>query len=291
MSAVKQSDAWISVIDESLHADVSRNMNLFLQCGSDFFAAAVLDTDRNKYVALLDYRFPYPMEPRDLHENILGIIEQNKTLLDNRYESVSLSLCGFKNTLLPDVFFDADKMETLFRINHALEDNEMVLYDNLRRISAKNLYAVPKELYRFFTSYYSNLSVFNGATPLIEGLLTQHKNTTGKVVTINVQGRYFEMVVTTGGDLEYYNRFDFQTPEDFMYYLVFVYEQLELNPETDTLNIAGTIEKTSALLALIRKYIRNTQFTQRPAFCFYSYGFDEVSPYYHFSLYNQFLCV
>ncbi|MEZ5067114.1 MAG: DUF3822 family protein [Bacteroidia bacterium] len=125
MNAEKQSDAWISVIDESLNADVSRNMNLFLQCGSDFFAAAVLDTDRNKFVALIDYRFPYPMETRDLHENILGIIEQNKTLLDNRYDSVSLSLCGFKNTLLPDVFFDADKMETLFSINHAKEDNEM----------------------------------------------------------------------------------------------------------------------------------------------------------------------
>ncbi|MBS1765691.1 MAG: DUF3822 family protein [Bacteroidetes bacterium] len=291
MISEKKSDAWISVIDESIHADVARSMNLFLQCGTDFFTAAVLDTDRNKYVALLDYRFPYPMDTRDLRERILDIIEQNKTLLDNRYESVSLSFCGFKNTLLPDAFFNADKMELLFSTNHPLADDETLLFDNLRRISGKNLYAVPEKLYHFFTSYYSNLSVFHGATSFIEGLLTQHKNTTGKVVTINVQGRNFEMVVNSGGDLEYYNRFNYQTAEDFMYYLVFVYEQLELNPETDTLMIAGTIEKNSTLLALIRKYIRNTQFVQRPSFCFYSYGFDDVASHYHFSLYNQYLCV
>lgn len=291
MISEKQSDAWISVIDESIHADVSRHTNLFLQCGNDFFAAAILDTDRNKYVALLDYRFPYPLETRDLRDRLLTIIEQHKNLLDNRYDNVSLSFCGYKNTLLPDVFFDSDQMELLFKVNHLLADDEKVLYDNLRRISAKNLYAVPKEIYNFFTSYYSDLSVFHGATPLIEGLLTQHKNTTGRVVTVNVQGRYFEMVVNRGGDLEYYNRFPYQTVEDFMYYIVFVFEQLELNPETDTLYIAGTIEKNSTLLAMIRKYIRNIQFMQRPAFCFYSYGFEEVAPYYHFSLYNQFLCV
>jgi len=290
----KKSDAWISVVDESINADVSRIMNLFIQCSSNFFSAALIDTDRNKFVALFDYRFPYPLSNDDLTEKILQIFEQNKPLLDNHYDSVVLSFCGFNNTLVPDVFFDADRLDEFYYANHQRQSTETtnkLLFDNLRRISARNIYSVPKSLFDFFNSWYSNLSIFHGATPFIEGVLTLHKNTSERTVTVNIQNTYFEMVVNQGGNLLYYNKFNFMSTEDFIYFLVFVYEQLEMNPESQVLNIAGTTEKNSALIVLASKYIRHLQFVQRPSFAFYSYGFDEVAAHYHFSLYNQFLCV
>jgi hypothetical protein len=291
----KKNDAWISVIDESINADVVRSMNLFMQCSPQAFSAALLDTDRNKFVSILDYRFPYPLGINDLTEKILEIIDQQKPLLDNGYDSVVLSFCGYNNTLIPDAFFDPAKLDLFYYANHAsLQDDvveEKLLFDNLRRISARNVYAVPKKLYDFFSSYYTNISIFHGATPFIEGLLSLHKNTAEKVVTVNVQSGYFEMVVNQGGDLIFYNRFRYQTVEDFLYYVVFVYEQLGLNPETQVLYMAGAAEKNSALVNLAVKYIRYIQFVQRPSFAYYSYGFDEVAPHYHFSLYNQFLCV
>jgi len=38
----KKSDAWISIVDESINADVSRIMNLFIQCSSNFLSNAAV---------------------------------------------------------------------------------------------------------------------------------------------------------------------------------------------------------------------------------------------------------
>lgn len=291
MISERKTDAWVNIVDESINADVSRKMNLFLQVGNDFFTAGVLDTDRNKFVALLDFRFSFPLTGAELNNKLLSIIDENKPLLDNIYDAVIIGFSGFKNTLVPDVFFDTENAEDVFAANHPVEDDEIIRYDNLRRIASKNVYALPSELYSFFSAYYSNLSSYHAATPFIEGLLAQHKNTADTVVTVNVQHTFFELVVNRGGNLVFYNQFRYQTAEDFIYYIVFVYEQLGLNPETQPLVFSGLMEKNSSLLHITRKYIRNISFVQRPAFCFYSYGFDNLAAHYHFSLYNQFLCV
>ncbi len=291
MISERKTEAWVNIIDESIATDVSRRMNLFLQCGNDFFTAGVLDTDRNKFVALLDFRFPFPLYGAELNDKLLSVIESNKPVLDNIYDAVTLGFSGFKNTLVPDVFFDTDNAEMVFRANHTLEDDEIVRFDKLRRIASKNVYAVPSTLYSFFNSYYSNLSSYHASTPFVEGILTQHKNTADTVVSVNLQHTFFEMVVNKGGSLIFYNQFRYQTAEDFIYYIVFVYEQLGLNPETQAVYFSGMMEKNSTLLSMARKYIRSTYFMQRPAFCEYSYGFDNLQAHYHFSLYNQFLCV
>jgi hypothetical protein len=286
-----KTEAWVYVVDESITADVARNMNLLLQCGNDFFSAALLDTDRNKFVALVDFRFQFPLNATDLIQKILHVIEKNKPIFDNRYDTVTLAFSGFKNTLLPDVFFNSAHMKTLFEANHLLDDSETLCYDNIRRNASKNMYAIPTELLSFFNAYYDNIAIYHAATPLLEGILTQHKNVQELMVTVNVQHTFFEMVVNKSSNLIFYNQFNYHTVEDFIYYIVFVYEQLGLNPEMQVLNIAGMMEKNSMLLAMAQKYIRNIQFVPRPSFSFYSYGFDDVAAHYHFSLFNQFLCV
>ncbi len=291
MIAEKKQDAWIQVIDESINSDVSRKMQLYLQCATDNFSAGIIDIGRNKFVALFDFKFHNYLNVNDQCEKILSVIENNKPYLDNFYDRIVLSFAGYKNTLVPNAFFDEHSSEDLFKANHSIEPGDKICFDNLRMVQAKNIFAVPQALYDFFNSYYSNIIIQHAATPFIEGILAQHKNVDDTIATINVQQSFFELAVTKGKNLLFYNQFKFQTAEDFIYYVLFVFEQLKLNPETQEVYIAGMVEKSSALLAMTQKYIRHVNFVLRPEFCDYSYGFDEVPKHYHFSLYNHFLCV
>ena len=54
-----------------------------------------------------------------------------------------------------------------------------------------------------------------------------------------------------------YNSFDFSTKEDFIYYLLFTTEQLNLNPENFKVQLLGLISEDSEFFEIAYKYIRN----------------------------------
>ena len=60
--------------------------------------------------------------------------------------------------------------------------------------------------------------------------------------------------------LEFFNSFNFKTKEDFIYYVLFTSEQLQLNPEEFVLTFLGGVEKESELYDIVFKYVRNIEF-------------------------------
>ena len=67
----------------------------------------------------------------------------------------------------------------------------------------------------------------------------------------------FEIVVVQNQKLLLFNSFDFITKEDFIYYLLFTTEQLNLNPEHFKVQLLGLISEDSELFEIAYKYIRN----------------------------------
>jgi hypothetical protein len=57
--------------------------------------------------------------------------------------------------------------------------------------------------------------------------------------------------------LMFYNRFDFATKEDVIYYLLFTIDQLKLNPEEIPVVITGNISEDNDNYKIIYKYVRN----------------------------------
>jgi len=47
---------------------------------------------------------------------------------------------------------------------------------------------------------------------------------------VNLDNKHFEIVVIANNKLILYNSFKYQTKEDYIYYILFTAEQLELNP-------------------------------------------------------------
>ena len=68
---------------------------------------------------------------------------------------------------------------------------------------------------------------------------------------------HFEIVVVQNQHLLLYNTFEYKTPEDLIYYLLFTAEQLNLNPEVFKLEFLGNIAEEDAYFKIAYKYIRN----------------------------------
>ena len=99
------------------------------------------------------------------------------------------------------------------------------------------------------------------------------------------------MIVLEEKKLIFANIFSYQTSEDFLYFTLFVCEQLKLNPENLDLLLLGEVEKNSAIYSILTKYVRNIKFGKRPEMFDYSYVFDGIASHFYFNLFSQALCV
>jgi hypothetical protein len=128
------------------------------------------------------------------------------------------------------------------------------------------------------------------ASPLIESVLLNNKNRDENIITVHVHLSGFEITVTSRNKLIFYNTFSYKSTEDFLYYLLFTMEQLQINPETAPLVFAGSAERSSAIYLATQKYIRNISFAERTGNFTFTDKFEEIPAHFYYILFNQHLC-
>jgi hypothetical protein len=121
---------------------------------------------------------------------------------------------------------------------------------------------------------------------LISNVLQIEKNAKAQKVYVNVSRDHFEIIVIENAKLMLYNTFKHQTKEDFIYFILFTAEQLNLNPETIELVFIGDITKDNDLYKIAYKYIRQISFGKR--YDNYKYEIQPKSEHSNFALIKSF---
>ncbi len=99
----------------------------------------------------------------------------------------------------------------------------------------------------------------------------------------------FQIVVIAEHKLVFYNSFTYQSKEDFIYYILFTAEQLNLNPEKFELVLAGNVEKDNELYTIAYTYVRKVSLLENRSELKFPANIKESSKRRHFTLLNQYL--
>ena len=190
------------------------------------------------------------------------------------------------------MLFDESKKETYLKFIHSIPKDSRVLSDQLKHMSAANVYYGSEQLIKYISSVWPSAKIIHSSTVLIESLLINFKNILSeKTVYTNVKANYFEVVNFKHGKLNFYNTFRYKTKEDFIYFLLATLEQLNLNPENTDLVFLGDLDKQDPLFEISYKYIRNCSLIGKNKAFNYSYIFDEVNYLKYYILLNILQCV
>ncbi len=281
----------ISICDETFTKENAAGCHLAIEMGYDSLSFAAVDAKRNKYVFLQSYTLKKVLGFETLISELKHLFE-TKDFLRYSYKSIGVGFITNKFTLVPTPLFDESNKEIYLNFNHTIDaQEEVVLHDALKNTDGVLLFAIPKKVLTAVESLFKKAIVKHQSSSLIDLLVLQHKNATAKKVTVHIQASHFELIVTQGKKLLFFNSFKYQSTEDFIYYVLFVYEQLNLNPEEQELVLCGEIEKNSAIYSILHKYIRTVSFIRRPEQIEYSYGFNTVANHFYYNVLSQYLCV
>ncbi len=222
-----------------------------------------------------------------LHEVLEQLIQTND-LFSHSYANVYISFSNTQYTLVPGALFDNANKEQLLKFNHTLSSEETVLSDEVFSAESFCVYAVNKKVKELLDKVFPNNHTRHKTTCLIESLPSADSKT-HKTCLVNVQGETMDVALYQK-KLLFFNSFNFQSAEDFLYFVLASLEQNNASLESTEIVLAGEIETGSALHNTLKQYMPKMKFAVADKSIIRKNDFVKLPEHFYFSLYNLYLC-
>lgn len=233
----------------------------------------ILNRSTNTIERLQHMQLEKKATPFEILNQLKTIIASNSDF-NQTFDSV---LCIYQNelsTLIPESLFNENHLADYLKFNAKILKTDFIDYDNIAINGTKNVYVPLVNVNNYLFDTFGSFVYKHASTILIETVL-QHASKQKEIeLYINVDHLHFEMLATQGQELLFYNTFDYNTQEDFIYYILFSIEQLKLNPETVKIHLSGQIEQEDELFNIVYKYVRFVDFIEP----IYTYQFSTTKP-------------
>jgi hypothetical protein len=266
------------ITDESFDLHQLGNYHLYLALGKQIIRAAVADAGRNKFILLEDFELTNIFTPLQAAQQIQEILQAHPYFKLSAWKEIRIAIKNQSFTLVPDALFEPKAEAEYLKLNCNLDPyHEQVLSYRHAAIDAVNIFAADKYLTSAISETYPGkpIQYVHQTSALITALLHYGERNGQVKVYGYVEKNSLTIIIFRDGALIFCNMFHFSTPEDFMYFLVFVLQEQRLNPDKDPVTIWGDITHDSSLFTLMRKYIRQVQFGTRPPGVAFSYKLEE----------------
>lgn len=179
------------------------------------------------------------------------------TELTKAYDEIQVIHQNNISTFVPEDFFDAKALGSYLQYNVKIFETDFFSYDELEKQQIFNVYAPYININNYLIDQFETFDCFHHATILVKSLLKLSNNDKSIQMFIHLQDHSFDMVVLEDNQLILYNSFEYQTPVDVLYYILFTAEQLQINPEQFPLIFLGKISSESDIFELVFQYIRH----------------------------------
>lgn len=230
--------------------------HLSIQLSLNGFSFCVVDKTYDLVQKLVHHSFKdIAAGPEDLLARIQSIFEK-ETLLQQKYGSVNVSHVNELSSLVPKPFFDESKLKDYIRYSSKTFDNDYIVWDEIENHDLINVYIPFVNVNNFLLERFGSFEYKHFSTVLITNLLSTYRYSEHPHIFIHVDRNRMYVVAISNNKLQLYNSFSFKTREDFLYYLLFAAEQLDMDPENFELVLSGDIDKNSELYDMAYTYVR-----------------------------------
>ncbi len=203
--------------------------------------------------------FDSAQTPEELLQHINDALQKNKELAI-AFEKIVLLYQTNTYTLVPSPLFNENKASEYLKFTVKILATDYVAYDEVKNSQITVVYIPYVNINNYFFENYGTFKYYHNTTLLLEKLIQVEKFSNTTNVYINVEKNFFDILVFKKGQLVLCNTFEYHTPEDFIYYILFVFEQLKLDPNVTPCILLGELSEKDELYNIAYTYIKNISF-------------------------------
>ncbi|NER11910.1 DUF3822 family protein [Leptobacterium flavescens] len=232
-----------------------KNKELSIQVSLSGLSFCVLNRFDNAIESVGYFEFENVTNPEQLLPEIESLFDNSDLFLNPR--KVTVFYVNELSAFVPGSLFSEENMSDYLKFNVKILENDYLTHDEIRNGDLVNVYVPYTNINNFFFDLFGEFEFKHYSTILMETLLNNSPKTEEAVMYVHTEKEHFEIVVLKNRKLLFYNSFQYETKEDFLYYILFTAEQLDMNPENFELRFLGNIKEGDPCYDIAYNYVRN----------------------------------
>lgn len=227
------------------------------------------------------------VEPGKSAVEVLTEYAQQHPVLKSQFHQVQFmddeSLCE----LVPMGILQEADAEAVWRLAHGDLDSSLQLHcDSLKVLDVNVIYAVQKATAHSVQSIFPNVRMVSRQSVLVQTAILANKKNNDSNLFLNLRKGSVDVVVVMNGKLQMANSFAYHNADEFLYFILGIYDLFGLDQYKSAVSIAGVVN--DGLIASLKRYLKFVQ-VARPSL---AGEFAKIeSPERFLNLFNLPLCV
>jgi len=262
------------------------NIKLSIQVSLNGLSFCALSKDEKRIVFFRDILFSRKLNPAQVLQQIEKQYEQEPFLSSGNPEVIVL----FSNelySLVPTEFFEEENASEYLKYNTKILETDYVAKDDIVSAEIVNVYIPYTNINNFFFDRYGEFEYRHSVSVLAEEFQIQNRfQKEGTRVYLNCFPGGYDLLVYQQGKLILANSFNCNSREDFIYYLLFCAEQLDLDPSSFELILLGRIRENSDYYEIAYTYVKEIKFLQSSFGYIFNGKEEPPKGYMHYTLFK-----
>ncbi len=264
---------------------------LCLSVSNEHFRFCAVNSLDHTCLILQDFRFFARQSEDELLNTLNRIFDNDMFLKANFWKSINIIQKGQPYTLVPSKFFEETAPERYLKPIAVKTDKLAITTQEHPEFEMVSISYIDKKLQNWLRTTYPtrDIKYVHQTDAFLKGITLQKRpQSQSSSVHIFVENSYFLMtVIGKEGGLEFSNAFSYRHANDFIYYILFVLDELRLSKDTTPLFVYGNLNPVSEIFKNLQIYFGEVALvTKNPNWLRFEYLFDEVSNYHYFDLYG-----
>ena len=262
------------IIQTNNNIDQNKYFALSIQVSLSGLSFCVLNTESNTISFFKHLKFDKKLTPQDALDKLIHCFNTEEDL-QQAFNSVKIIHENELSSLVPKPLFNKECLADYLKFNSKILKTDYITYDTISTNDSVNVYVPYVNINNYIYDRFGEFEFKHFSTILIASILTLEKHSSTTKMYAHICDSHFEIIIVENNQLKLYNTFEYTTKEDFIYYILFTAEQLQLNPEEFQLNLTGHINIEDELYQIAFNYVRNVSIYKQE--CNYNFSAEIAS--------------
>jgi len=283
-------------VDSTYRVENHKNYRLSIQFRLDGFSFAIIEPLSKQLLLIQEFKIiSNPKEAlKDkwlaLYEHFLEYLAQN-TIHPDGFEHCTVVVDHKDYTLFPDALFDEAHQKDLLSFSQSIAYSFVTINNKIPDSKYRIISAIYKPLYLTIDDFNDDIDITHSSMIIQNEIQKHHKNKRlGNYLYVSVSMHDMQIVAIKDNQVLLNNSYSFSSKEDFVYFILLSYDQLNLNPEKDAVYFLGDIGRTSPIYNICWQYIRHIRFVDQVPELSLGTAFDQMPIHQYFTLIQASLC-
>jgi len=282
--------------DPALTADHLPYCTLCIELNMHYLQFCIVENISSQCRWLASYRFSSPQTRNSLLIQVQNIIEQHPLLIQAGLGNIVVSFHSPSFTYVPAPLFRADLSNEYLglMLPQGLHPEDQVYEDKLRIIDAHAVFSAPSVVVNWFTNHYPDKTIrfCHHTEPLIYATITENYHTiTGRRANIITENNRLTLIIVEGPRFIFGNSFPYTTPEELTYLVLYVMNQLDIEPAHIKIILHGDTFAGSGEHKELCRFFPDVEMGKKPQSLSYSHRINDVEAYRFYNLLNTYFMV